>query len=255
MGIIGGRVGYFVLRLISPAGKRLGRPAGNPYKDRSKLDVLFPRAFWDDVVGRTVLDFGCGRGAEAIEMAKRGARRVIGIDIREEMLETARQRALQEGVADQCTFTRQWQEKVDTIVSVDAFEHYDHPDHILRAMNTLLVPDGVVWAVFGPPWYHPYGGHLFSVFPWSHLVFTEASLIRWRADFKKDGARSFADGAGGLNQMTVHRFRSLVSTSAFCLDHLEVIPIRRLRFLSNRLTREFTTSSVRCRLVKDHAAP
>jgi hypothetical protein len=95
---------------------------------------------------------------------------------------------------------------------------------------------------------HPLGGHLFSVFPWAHLIFTESALIRWRADFKSDGATRFGEVAGGLNQMTVRRFRKLVEHSGFAVERFEAVPIRRARYLANALTRELVTSIVRCEL-------
>ncbi len=70
-------------------------------------------------------------------------------------------------------------------------------------MASLLKPSGFALVEFGYTWFHPYGGHLFSVFPWAHLIFTEKSLIRWRSDFKTDGATRFQEVAGGLNQMTI----------------------------------------------------
>ncbi len=39
-------------------------------------------------------------------------------------------------------------------------------------------PHGAVYASFGPTWYHPLGGHLFSVFPWAHPIFSEKEPIR-----------------------------------------------------------------------------
>ena len=115
-------------------------------------------------------------------------------------------------------------------------------------MAGLLKPGGKLVASFGPTWYHPLGGHLFSVFPWSHLVFTERALIRWRSDFKTDGARRFSEVAGGLNQMTIARFERIVRGSPFVTSSFELVPIRGLARFSNRLTREFTTAIVRCSL-------
>ena len=46
-------------------------------------------------------------------------------------------------------------------------------------MESYLAPGAKVIATFGPTWYHPLGGHLFSVFPWAHLIFTERALLRW----------------------------------------------------------------------------
>jgi hypothetical protein len=105
------------------------------------------------------------------------------------------------------------------------------------------------------PGFHPLGGHLFSVFPWAHLLFREEALIRWRSTFKTDGATRFGEVAGGLNQMTIKKFEGIVEESPFRFVSFESIPIKRLRRFHNRLTREFTTAAVRCRLVKRAAAP
>jgi hypothetical protein len=119
----------------------------------------------------------------------------------------------------------------------------------LQHMSTLIVPDGCVLAAFGPTWLHPYGGHLFSVFPWSHLLFTEEAQIRWRSDFKKDGARKFSEVAGGLNQMTISKFERIVRESPFRFEFLEVVPIRGVSLLKSTVLREIGSSIVRCKLV------
>ena len=239
---------YRILKKISP-----GEPDccnGRAYEGKSKLRVLMGEDFFASIQGKVVLDFGCGQGTEAVEMALRGARRVIGIDIREDVLTAARQQALAAGVQDTCHFACSTEEHADIIVSLDAFEHFSDPAKMLLLMSTLLRPQGEVLASFGPTWYHPLGGHLFSVFPWAHLLFSEASLLRWRSEFKTDGATRFHEVAGGLNQMTIHKFEKLVAASSFRIATLELVPIRRLRAIHNRLTREFTTALVRCRLVQ-----
>jgi len=194
----------------------------------------------------------CPGGARAVERsgAARCRGRVIGVDIQEAFLQTARQRALAAGVTENCHFATAAEELVDVVVSIDAFEHFGDPAEILRIMSTLLKPDGEVIISFGPTWYHPLGGHLFSVFPWSHLVFSEEALIRWRSDFKTDGATRFGEVAGGLNQMTIGRFEKLIAASPFRFVSFEPVPIRKLRPIHNWLTREFASSIVRCRLVR-----
>jgi len=249
-GFLGGSVGYQLLRRVGRAGGGDGRA----YQDRSKLEVLFGTGIWDLLADKTVVDFGCGIGAEAIEMARRGARRVVGIDIRPDILEIARGAAAEAGVGDCCQFMTEPGEPADVVVSIDGFDHFDDPLGILWTMRSLLREDGVVLVSFGPPWYHPYGGHLFSVFPWAHLIFTEPALIRWRSDFKSDGAKRFHEVGGGLNQMTVRKFRKLLAASDFDVQHFEAVPITHLRQLSNPLTRELFTSTVRCRLVPRRAA-
>jgi SAM-dependent methyltransferase len=136
------------------------------------------------------------------------------------------------------------------IVSVDAFEHFGNPAEVLQIMARLLKDDGFVLVSFGPTWYHPKGGHLFSIFPWSHLLFTEEAQIRWRSDFRSDGAKCFAEVSGGLNRMTIKKFIKLIEGSPFRLESFRAVPIRRLAWVHNRLTREFTTAVVECKLVK-----
>ena len=235
---------YRILRRIAPVAPT--HMMGTAYANTSKLQVLLGRELLERIRGKDVLDFGCGHGVEAVEMS-RVARSVFGLDILPSSLEKAREGALAAGVAETCTFgTVPPTQPVDAIISLDSFEHFDDPGDILRQMYDLLRPGGQVIVSFGPPWFHPFGGHLFSIFPWAHLLFSEKALIAWRSDIRSDGATRFREVEGGLNQMTVRRFEKLVAQTQFRLVHLEVVPIRRLRPVANRLTREFTTSIVRC---------
>jgi SAM-dependent methyltransferase len=231
--------------------ERLFRPPkeGGTAGETCKAVKCLGDSFLRSITGKTVIDFGCGEGDAAVELARYGAKRVIGIDIREDVLRVARQKAMAAGVDHICSFVQHTHEHADVIVSLDAFEHFAEPAAVLRIMNTLLKTDGEVVASFGPTWYHPLGGHLFSVFPWAHLIFAEAALIRWRSGFKSDGATRFGEVAGGLNQMSIREFERTVEESPFQFASLDAVPIRKLRRLHNRWTREFTSAVVRCRLV------
>ena len=203
VGLIGGGLGYRVLRRLSPGGEGVGMD-GSAYTGRSKLAALLGEGIRQEITGETVIDFGCGEGGEAIEMAEGGASRVIGLDIREPLLDRARTEARERGSAHRCDFVTSTSERVDVIAAMDSFEHFDDPAAVLAQMRDLLKPDSCVLAAFGPTWYRPLGGHLSSVFPWAHLVLTEKALIRWRSDFKRDrvprsrGSRCFGHyDAGG----------------------------------------------------------
>lgn len=249
LGIIGGTIGYQLLRRIAQDGESKYCATGVPaiYQGRSKLEVLFGPHLWELLAGKMVIDFGCGYGGEVIDIARHGARKAIGLDLREHVLVEARRAAEIAGVADRCAFATATNEKADVIMSVDAFEHFSDPADILRVMRGLITDDGRAIISFGPTWYHPVGGHSFSVFPWAHLVFTEKALLRWRADFK-GSAKRFSEVEGGLNQMTIGGFERLVAKSDFEFESFEAVPIRRLGWIHNRLTREFFSSIVRCRL-------
>lgn len=220
--------------------------SGAPYTGRSKIRTLLGDELVERMRGADVLDFGCGVGDEAIEMA-RLARSVYGLDLVPRYLAMAREKAAAAGVADRCRFDDAPPSyAVDYVYSLDSFEHFNDPASVLATMFRLLRPGGQVLISFGPTWYHPLGGHLFSVFPWAHLLFTERALIRWRSHIRSDGAARFSEVEGGLNQMTIRRFERLVAASPFRLLQLAPVPIRRLRRLHNRMTREWTSAIVRC---------
>jgi len=240
-------VEYRLLRMFFPSVPNT--MGGGAYAGKSKLRVLFP-GIEDQIQNKVVLDFGCGPGDEVKEMAQLGARRVIGLDISEKWLQVAREQAQRAGVAAKCDFARAVTSPVDVVISLDAFEHFSDPEGVLSKMYSLLSPGGSAFLTFGPTWYHPLGGHLFSVFPWAHIVLSEKALIRWRAQFKSDGAARFSEVEGGLNQMTIARFEQILKRSSFEVERFELVPIRKLKALHNRITREFLTAIVRCHLRK-----
>jgi 2-polyprenyl-3-methyl-5-hydroxy-6-metoxy-1,4-benzoquinol methylase len=246
--LTGGAIGCWMLRRICPTGET-GYLDGRAYAHRSKLATLLGEAFFDEIRGRTVIDFGCGAGDQSVEMAKRGAGRVIGVDINTTLLAAARKHADAQGVADRCRFMTTPDERADIVVSLDAFEHFDDPARILRIMDTYLAAGGKVIASFGPTWYHPLGGHTFSVFPWAHLVFTEQALLRWRKSFRpRQQAARITDC--GLNKITVRRFERTVAESPFRFAAFEARPIRGIRVFTLPVLREFGTSVVRCTLIR-----
>ena len=247
MGAVGGELGYRLLTRLCPTGET-GYMTGEAYRNKSKLITMLGPTLPDRVRDKVVIDFGCGPGAEAIELAQLGARRVMGVDIRPKWLTMAREAAEEAGVADRCVFGTTPLEPADVIISLDSFEHFDDPATILCLMASYLKPEGEALVSFGPPWYHPLGGHIFSVFRWAHLVFTENALLRWRKDsHPQQTARRITEC--GLNKMTVARFQRLVEQSPLRFASFEARPIAKLRRLANPLTREFVTSVVICRLV------
>ncbi len=249
MGIIGGEIGYMLLKALAP--KKLSTASSSSTPD-TNLPRYFGKDFYDHIQGKIVIDFGCGRGYQAVEMAKRGAKKVVGLDIQEKMLAIGIDHAKKNLVDDRCIFTTQTNEMADVITSLDAFEHFSDPAAILQSMHTLLKPGGMVLISFGPTWLHPYGGHLFSVFPWAHLLFSEKALVRWRSDFKSDGATRFCEVEGGLNQLTIKKFEQIVSRSSFKLESMDTVPIKGVSLLSHSFFREIGSSFVRCKLIIKH---
>lgn len=237
---------YKVLRRFWPFVESRDTPPPPP--GATRIRMIFGEEFVRQVAGKTVIDFGCGLGHESVELAQVGAKRVIGLDIVYRYLESAENLASRNGVSDICEFKSTTTEQADIVISIDAFEHFGEPGKILNLMSRLCKPGGEIWIHFGPPWYHPLGGHLFAVFPWAHLLFSESALCRWRADFKTDGARQFSEVEGGLNKMTLKRFEHLVKATDLQIVKSEGIPIGATRRIYCRPLREFLTSAARYRL-------
>lgn len=237
---------YRIIRVLAPPSSRLDESS---FEGKSKLRELAGDSILDEFRGKHIIEFGCGAGRQTVELALAGAGRVTGVDIQEDLLVSAREYAQAAGVADRCEFVTSTEKLADVIFTMDAFEHFTDPEAVLRKMRASLKPGGYVYVVFGYTWLHPLGGHLLSIFPWAHLLFSEKALMRWRATVRDDGATRICEVKGGLGKMTIGRFERLAASTGFRVENLELRPIRRAAWLHCRLTQEFLTSGIRCRLV------
>jgi tRNA (mo5U34)-methyltransferase len=104
----------------------------------------------DDLAGASVLDIGCNAGFYSIEMKRRGAGRVVGIDSDPEYLAQAR------FAAEVCDVTlelrrmsvydvAQLDEKFDWVLFMGVFYHLRHPLLALDLLHEHVVKD---WLVF-----------------------------------------------------------------------------------------------------------
>src|SRR5689334_13564199 len=75
MGFIGGSLGYHLLRHIAANGETRYCD-GSAYEGLSKLETLIGKRIWEETRDNVVIDFGCGDGDDAVEVAARGAKKV-----------------------------------------------------------------------------------------------------------------------------------------------------------------------------------
>jgi len=186
---------------------------------------------------RVVLDFGCGGGGKTVAIARRGARRVIGVDMtpadpralrcaREERLPLEFARFRPDGRIDLP------EGSVDVVISSSVLEHVTDLPATLAEMRRVLRPAGVMlhrWHPFGTR----YGAHLGAALgvPFAHRLFSERALMRrYYANVMKrlgrippvlgpvtEHSTTFADLAYALNRCTIPRMHRLMRAAGFAL--------------------------------------
>ena len=97
----------------------------------------------DPIAGRSVLDIGCGPGHYSVQLAKRGAGRIVGVDFAEGMLEIARKHAAAEGMADKCEFikadffTHQFGQPFDYVIVMGFMDYVEDAKAAVRRILEL----------------------------------------------------------------------------------------------------------------------
>jgi len=96
-----------------------------------------------DVTGKTICDIGCGSGRFVASLAKRGAKRVMGVDVAPEMLKLARELAMKEGVTANTDFAQMdvidWNRSdvFDETIAIGFWDYFADPTERLRIIRTM----------------------------------------------------------------------------------------------------------------------
>ncbi|MBE7171330.1 MAG: TIGR04290 family methyltransferase [Williamsia sp.] len=110
----------------------------------------FSHAIAQDLLGKTVLDIGCNAGFYSIEMKRRGAARVVGIDSDERYLAQARFAARILGAdiefKNMSVFEiAQLNEKFDIVIFMGVLYHLRHPLLALDLLYEHVVKDQLIF--------------------------------------------------------------------------------------------------------------
>jgi 2-polyprenyl-3-methyl-5-hydroxy-6-metoxy-1,4-benzoquinol methylase len=130
--------------------------------------------------GKRVLEVGCGIGTDSVNFARAGAE-LTAIDLSEESLRIARERAQVMGVADRITFLQANAEELTSVVhdgpydlvySFGVIHHTPHPETALAEMRALTAKGGMLKLMV----YHRRSWKVFWI-----LAFQERGRF-WQAD-------------------------------------------------------------------------
>ena len=90
--------------IFTNQGPIFHRVVNDVFRKSTRLRYLKTLESCNPIVGKTAIDIGCGPGYYAVALAKRGARKILGIDVSPRMIALAKKQAKQAGVEDRCDF-------------------------------------------------------------------------------------------------------------------------------------------------------
>ncbi len=204
------------------------------------------------VRGKRVVDFGCGEGKQTIALKKEEGCFVCGLDTNEKTLNGAKKLASDKGVDESnaifCkTVPNEMEESFDVVISQNAMEHYPDPVFILNEMKRLINKGGKILITFGPPWFAPYGSHMyyFCKVPWINVLFSEKTVMCVRSLYRKDGAKRYEEVESGLNKMTIRKFEKILGESGLHVEYTKYTCIKGTNWLVKiPFVREFIINHV-----------
>jgi ubiquinone/menaquinone biosynthesis C-methylase UbiE len=121
---------------------------------RDRFDLTFREI--GEINGKTILDVGCGSGRYALEFARRGAQRVVGIDFAQAMIDLAKNYAEDLAEKERCKFISgdfikyDFKEKFDYTIAMGFFDYLKNPSDYLVRMKDFT--KGKIVASFPKRW-------------------------------------------------------------------------------------------------------
>lgn len=129
-------------------------------KFANTLDQIFRKDMYERFVftiehcepikGRTFLDVGCGNALYSLELARKGAAKVVGIDISEVMIGLCKQSSENENLSDICTFIQtdlldyKPESTFDVSFGIGLFDYISDPLPVLKRMREVSTDKAIM---------------------------------------------------------------------------------------------------------------
>lgn len=110
----------------------------------------FTIANCEPIKGRTFLDVGCGNALYSLELARKGAAKVVGIDISEVMIELCKKSCEDQNLNDRCTFFQtdlldyKPESKFDVSFGIGLFDYISNPLPVLKRMREVSTDKAIM---------------------------------------------------------------------------------------------------------------
>lgn len=104
----------------------------------------------EPIKGRTFLDVGCGNALYSLELARKGAAKVVGIDISEVMIGLCKQSSENENLTDRCTFIQtdlldyKPESTFDVSFGIGLFDYISDPLPVLKRMREVSTDKAIM---------------------------------------------------------------------------------------------------------------
>ena len=186
-----------------------------------------------DFRGKDVMDVGSGLGFLSADIARAGARSVLGVDIWEPRVEfSTRKVAERFPELDNVRFTSTPTDRMegsdlfDAIVSENTFEHISDIAPVLDSFRRLLRPGGRAYLGFSPLYHSPFGDHgelrAPVRLPWLHLVAGRKRVIAAFNKTNREAVTTLTEC--GYNALKPADFRAAFARSGLEVEQLRVNP-------------------------------
>jgi 2-polyprenyl-3-methyl-5-hydroxy-6-metoxy-1,4-benzoquinol methylase len=203
-----------------------------------------------NLYNKNVLEIGCGHGGISIYAAMVGAKTVIGIDVSDNALKSAKLLKLK--IEDETNsrlsvqFKKMAAEKMlfnegelDVIIADNVFEHVDNVYNVLKECSYVLKKGGKVVIPSFSTIRSKYGPHIkYGIkIPWVHIFFKERTIVEVMHKLAetdpqmyvfypglKNKATTFREvrAYNDLNDISNKRFTSYAKKSGFTVENMYV---------------------------------
>ena len=104
----------------------------------------------EPIKNRKFLDVGCGNGMYSLELGRKGAAKVVGIDISEVMIDVCRKSSKGQNLSDRCTFIQtdlldyHPESTFDVSFGIGLFDYISDPLPVLKRMRKVSTDKAIM---------------------------------------------------------------------------------------------------------------